>query len=541
MKTSRFKKKFLHYLCSVACLGVLTAGIPIQEVEAQGAFDQLRQRWAYGGTYQWWCEEGWYSKPAIADLNGDGKLEILAAAYSIVNVDADSGKLNWRVGSGFDRSNTVDESYVGRTWADLIVEDIDGDGQKEIVSGHGGGVLSVYDNKGYFKPGWPQTPVAKEIKSLKLADLDQNGSKSILVGVSADSGVNTYVFNAQGKLRKGWPQLEPEFDGTINTRKTYTGFAWGIFNNNLSTGDINGDGYPEIIVPSDVPFICAYDRNGELLPANPRYGGRTWGQVGFWQDVEKENRVENEGWGNPVKYSDPWQEKNIFGFAHNASVVDDVNNDGINEVIVTGYIADTVVGSAESLSTGLLILNGDRTRFKRGEYNWEEIPFTDPPLSEDYYLIESVMPNPVVTDLDGDGLKEILFSSFDGKVNCFWLDKEQKHSWPFDVQNGDGFEFSSTPEVIDLDGDGFKEVIFATWTEKEAARDGRLVILNYKGELLKEAELPKAKGTELSNGALAAPLVYDLDNNGSYEIILNTVYSGLVVYDTNVRYKAAAQ
>ncbi len=521
-----------RFITSLLCLSLFFA----TSVYADD-FSNVKLRYKDAGTYKWWAEEGWYSKPVVTDLDGDGNLEIISAAYSIVCLDANSGKLNWRIGSGYDRSNTADEQYIGRTWADLIVDDIDGDGYKEIIAGHGRGYVSVYDHNGYFKTNWPQIPVDKEVKSVRVADLDNNGTKSIIVGVSVDAGKNIYVYNYDGTLRNGWPQLMPEFDGTINTRQLYTGFAWGIFNNNIAVGDINADGYQEIIVPSDVPFICAYDRNGNLLPANPKYGGRTWGQVGFWQDMNKEDRVENDGWGNPVEYSAPWQEKNIFGFAHNAAVIADVNGDGINEVVVTGYIADTVVGSAESLSTGLLLLNADRTRFNDGRYNWEEIPTTDLPLAEDYNLLECAMPNPVVADVDADDVPEILFSSFDGKVNCFWLDKEQKHAWPYDVGRGDTIEFSSMPQVMDLNGDGNKEIVFTTWTEKESGINGRLVILNYKGELLFEQDLPESKGTELTNGALAQPIIADIDADNQYEIIINSVYSGVIVYDANVNYR----
>ncbi len=30
-------------------------------------------KWQYGGCYSSWCETGWYSSPAVLDLNNDGK------------------------------------------------------------------------------------------------------------------------------------------------------------------------------------------------------------------------------------------------------------------------------------------------------------------------------------------------------------------------------------------------------------------------------------------------------------------------------------
>jgi hypothetical protein len=45
--------------------------------------------------------------------------------------------------------------------------------------------------------------------------------------------------------------------------------------------------------------------------------------------------------------------------------------------------------------------------------------------------------------------------------------------------------------------------------------------------------MPGSLGTTKTNGCLAPPLVQDIDNDGKYEIILNTVYSGVTVYDYN--------
>ena len=40
-------------------------------------------KWAYGGCYSSWCETGWYSSPAVLDIDGDGRDEIIASAYSL--------------------------------------------------------------------------------------------------------------------------------------------------------------------------------------------------------------------------------------------------------------------------------------------------------------------------------------------------------------------------------------------------------------------------------------------------------------------------
>ena len=51
--------------------------------------------------------------------------------------------------------------------------------------------------------------------------------------------------------------------------------------------------------------------------------------------------------------------------------------------------------------------------------------------------------------LDGDGRREILYPSYDGRLHATWLDKTERGSWPFDVP-GPGIRFASEPVVAEL-------------------------------------------------------------------------------------------
>jgi len=82
-----------------------------------------------------WCETGWYSSPAVADLDGDGKKEVIGSAYSIVVLDGETGTLKWRAKSGHDRSEP-DAANVGRNWPGIVIADVDHDGEPEIVTAH---------------------------------------------------------------------------------------------------------------------------------------------------------------------------------------------------------------------------------------------------------------------------------------------------------------------------------------------------------------------------------------------------------------------
>ncbi|MFN2225340.1 MAG: FG-GAP repeat domain-containing protein, partial [Anaerolineae bacterium] len=376
-------------------------------------------KWQHGGCFTSWCETGWYASPAVADLNGDGRPEVIASAYSIVVLDGPTGNVKWRLKSGHDRTQPEADN-VGRTWPGVVVADVDGDGDLEIVTAHGGGYVSVYNHFGYFAPGWPQRPATDELRGLAVHDLDGDGDLEIVVSAAVGSKVNTWVYEHDGTLRPGWPQLS----GT-------TGYAAGVYNDNAAVGDLDGDDLGEIVVPSDVHYICAYYADGSQVAADAAtYGGKTWGEVGVWESLATELR----GWG----YCDGVREESYrTNFAHGPAVLADVDGDGSTEVVATGNVYDCSVGHPPGKYNGVYLFNADRTRFAGSGYDWSAPPVdTGGPLTEDYGIIENNQPNPAVADLDGDGEQEILYASYDGRVHTFWLDGTEHGSWPYAVYEG---------------------------------------------------------------------------------------------------------
>jgi uncharacterized repeat protein (TIGR01451 family) len=508
-------QKLLHLLISFILLTTLTTSGMLPLVQAGAAFGRPILKWQWGGCYNTWCESGWYSSPATADLDGDGQVEVIASAYSIFVLDGSSGALEWKMSSGHDR-NEPNAPYVGRTWPGIVVADIDNDGGMEIVTAHSGGWVSVYNAQGYFEPGWPQHPVSNEMRGLLVSDLDGDKLLEIIVTSARGSATNTWVFEPNGALRPGWPQLSND-----------SGYAWGVYNANASAGDLDGDNKGELVVPSDVHYICAYEADGTQIPANTMYGGKGWGKVGIWESLT----IELRGWGacDGVR-----AESYRTNFADGPSVIADVNGDGAMEVVATGNVYDCNAGYPPSKYDGVYIFNADRSRFNNGGYDWRSVPVdTGAPLSEDYNVIESAEPNPAVADLDGDGLKEIIYASYDGRMHAFWLDKTEHGNWPYSVYDpAEGFyRFASEPVIADLDNNGFAEVIFTSWTQKGSNHTGKLHILDYLGNPIYEVNLPNAWSGEDWNGALPAPTLANIDSDPDLEVVLLTANSGVVAYD----------
>jgi len=504
-------------------VGVLTAALLLSPLPAVAPVTSAQVqpptlKWQHGGCYASWCETGWYSSPAVVDLDGDGAAEVIGSAYSIVALDGATGDLLWRVDSGYDRGTDPGSvSSVGRTWPGIAVADVDGDGAWEIATAHGGGYVSLYDADGYFEPGWPQRPTTNELRGLSVYDLDDDGTLEVIVTGAVYDKVNTWVYEHDGTLRDGWPQLNDD-----------SGYAYGAFNDNAAVGDLDGDDSGELVVPSDVHTVCAYEADGSQIPAHTTYGDEGWGKVGVWESPATELR----GWGT-CSASDGREERYRANFAHGPAAIADVDRDGTKDVVALGNVQDCSCSPYLSKYTGPYLFNADRSRFNTGGYDWRTPPVdTGAPLSEDWREIESAQPNPAVADLDGDGEREILFASYDGRVHAFWLDGTEHHQWPYAVYApSEGLHrFGSEPAVADLDGDGLAEVLFTSWVEKGSDETGQLHVLDHQGAVLHEVDLPAPYNGDW-NGALPAPTLADIDGDGELEAVINTAHSGLVAYD----------
>lgn len=460
-------------------------------------------KWQNGGCYSSWCETGWYSSPAVMDVDNDGVPEVIAATYSVFALNGEDGSVQWSV-----------DPQGGRVWAGVAVADIDGDGQAEIITGHGSGYVHVINRDGTIR--WSVQPIDREFRGLSVYDLDADGTLEIIATAARGSKTNAWVYEHDGSLRTGWPQLTDSAPES----------AWGTYNDNAGIGDIDGDGQAEIVVPSDVHSVCAYEPDGTQIPANAIYGtGKTWGTVGIHVD----HAVDLRGWAHCGTEHRP-------NFAGSPATLADVNGDGSMEVVVVGNVYNCGTSPYTDLYEMPFIFNADRTRWAGNGFDWEVIPSPDgnaAPLSEDYNLIENTHPNPVVVDLDGDGLKEVLFPSYDGRLHAMWLDKTEHGNWPLWVYNAaEGYyRFATEPVVADLDNDGHAEVIFGTWVQKGTHQTGDLIIADYLGNVLQKVALPSAYGSPDWNGVLAAPTLANIDADADWEVILNTAHSGVVAYD----------
>jgi hypothetical protein len=84
-------------------------------------------KWSYRGCSSGpYCQTGWYSSPAVVDLDGDGQADVVWGAYDVVALNGSNGGLKWRA--------TNDQ----RVWPGVAVADLTGDGTLEVIVGRSG-------------------------------------------------------------------------------------------------------------------------------------------------------------------------------------------------------------------------------------------------------------------------------------------------------------------------------------------------------------------------------------------------------------------
>lgn len=204
----------------------------------------------------------------LADVDGDGYLEILAIANDYTNNVA---KLY-----AWDNYGTLLPGFPAtlanrnpiRDWYNKVLflaGDFSGNGDREIVAVDGTSAstftLAMLDKTGARK-SWTAPLFDGMPWVMAGADLDHNKAIEIVLGTESESGLTLHVLQPDGSERAGWPVAIPRTSQVLHQPAF------------LAMGDLKQDGQREIIIAWG-SFLFVFSPNGQSYAPPFEYSVQT--------------------------------------------------------------------------------------------------------------------------------------------------------------------------------------------------------------------------------------------------------------------------
>ncbi len=190
------------------------------------------------------CSASYPEWIATADVNADGKADIVATIYNYQNTGCPINEVAVFTGLGTGKFSAPVFYSTGSTAQsyEVFLADVNGDGKPDIIISNGDGTISVLLNKGKGTFGTATlissvASLSPHDNALAIADFNGDGKLDLAV-VSSYPGAYTsvvYVLLGNG-------------DGTFQAPLSSTAAPEYVYTSTLAAGDFNKDGKMDLLV-----------------------------------------------------------------------------------------------------------------------------------------------------------------------------------------------------------------------------------------------------------------------------------------------------
>jgi len=366
-----------------------------------------------------------YSVSAAGDVNGDGYSDVIVGAYGY---SSNTGRA-YIFHGGSSMNNGADVTITGEAtnnnfgWSVSSAGDINGDGYSDVVVGAWGYLINIGRAYIYFggssMNNTADVTVTGEGTSNSFGytvstcgDVNGDGYSEVIVGAYGNSSNNGRAY-----LYDYYPNGEITYD--INMTG---GAAGNYFGGSVSTaGDVNGDGYSDVIVG-------AYGYSSNTGRAYIYFGGSSMNNVA---DVTMTGEAID----------------NSFGYT--VSSAGDVNGDGYSDVIVGAAGYSLSIGRAYIYFGGSSMNNG------------ADVTMTG--ATAGIYFGNSVSS---AGDVNGDGYADVIvgafgYSSNTGRAYIFHGGSSMNNGADVSItgEATNNYFGTSVSTAGDVNGDGYSDII----------------------------------------------------------------------------------
>jgi hypothetical protein len=270
---------------------------------------------------------------AVADVNGDGRLDLLVANVCESIGNCANGLVSVLLGNG-DGTFQPAVSYAsgGYSAYSVVVGDVNGDGKPDLLVANAcnsasnctNGVIGVLlgNGDGTFQAAVSYGSGGTSSNAVAVADVNGDGKPDVIVS-NFYAGNGNYSQSTVGVLLGNG-------DGTFRAAVSYD--PGGVYAVSVGVGDVNADGKPDLLVASQ----CVSSTNC----ANGTVGVLLGNGNGTFQ--------------SPVTYAS--------GGANATSIaLGDFNGDGKPDLAVSNQCATSINCFSVNGTVGILMNNGDGT------------------------------------------------------------------------------------------------------------------------------------------------------------------------------------